>query len=266
MLTQVQLAVKCLVMISGMKNKIKKPVLVAGSIAFWIIIWYLVATIVNRKLLLKIPLPTDTFIAFIENCTNAQFWLAVATTLEHIVIGFLSAVIIGLIGGIIAGHSRVFEIFSSPLLHMVRAVPVAAFIIVAWLWIPSKILPSFISFLMVLPIIWSHVDAGLSCVDEKIVEMAKVYGLSKLDIIKKIKLPLIAPQIRTGCITGLGIAWKAGVAAEVITSPTGSMGALLSHAKTSINYEQVFAVTLMVVILSIILENLLKLLWKEQKR
>jgi NitT/TauT family transport system permease protein len=96
--------------------------------------------------------------------------------------------------------------------------------------------------------------------------MAKTFGMSKFDVVFKIKLPLISPQLRTGCITGLGIAWKAGVAAEVISSPSGSVGALLSHAKTSINYEQVFAVTLMVVILSILLENLLKILWKEQPK
>jgi NitT/TauT family transport system permease protein len=90
--------------------------------------------------------------------------------------------------------------------------------------------------------------------------------MSKSNIAIKIKLPSISPQLREGCITGSGIAWKAGVAAEVITSPTGSIGSLLSHAKTSIDYNQVFAITLMVVILSLILENLLKLVWKEQKR
>ncbi|MGN1201898.1 MAG: ABC transporter permease [Eubacterium sp.] len=249
-----------------MKNKIKKPALAVGSIIFWILVWHIGAVLANSKFLLKIPLPADTFRAFIENCGRADFWSVVFTSVFHIILGFLSAVIIGTLGGILAAHSQLFKSFSSPVLHLVRAVPVAAFIIVAWLWIPSKALPSFISFLMVLPIVWSHVDAGLASIDEKLVEMAKVYGMSKAEIAAKIKLPLISPQLRTGCITGLGIAWKAGVAAEIISSPTGSLGALLSAAKTSINYEQVFAVTLMVVILSIVLENLLKLLWKEQKR
>lgn len=249
-----------------MKNKIKKPALAVGSIIFWIILWHVGALIANKSLMLKIPLPTDTLRAFIENCGDTEFWSAVLTTVCHIILGFLSAVIIGIAGGVSAAHCRLFKSLSSPILHLVKSVPVAAFIIVAWLWIPSRILPSFISFLMVMPIIWSHVDAGLSSVDGKLIEMANVYGMSKTEIALKIKLPLISPQLRTGCITGLGIAWKAGVAAEIITSPTGSTGALLSAAKTSINYEQVFAVTLMVVVLSILLENLLKLVWREQKR
>lgn len=249
-----------------MKNKIKKPALAVGSIIFWIIVWHIGASAANNKLLLKIPLPLDTFKAFWVNCASLEFWIIVAATILHIILGFLTAVVLGIIGGILSEHSPLFKSLSSPVLHVIRTVPVAAFIIVAWLWIPSKILPSFISFLMVLPIIWSHVDAGLASIDKRLIEMAKVYGMPKVSIIFKIKLPLILSQIRTGCITGLGIAWKAGVAAEVISSPSGTIGALLSASKASIDYEQVFAVTLMVVVLSLLLEYLLKLLWKEQKR
>lgn len=249
-----------------MKNKIKKPVLAAGSIIFWIVIWQAGAELANSRLLLKIPLPLETFRAFIENCTSVQFWQIVMLSLLRIISGFLAAVIIGISGGLLAGHSQIFKSISSPVLHLVRAVPVAAFIILAWLWIPTKILPSFISFLMVLPIIWSHTQAGLDSIDGKLVEMARVYGMSKGEILFKIKFPLLSPQLRTGCITGLGIAWKAGVAAEVISTPTGSMGALLSSAKNTIDYQNVFAVTLMIVVLSVLLENLLKIVWKEQKQ
>jgi NitT/TauT family transport system permease protein len=254
-------------MIFGMKiNKLKKPALAVGCVAFWIIVWQILSTLSNKHLILKVPLPLDTFKVFIQICSSSDFWVIVLTTLCRIVLGFVFAVVLGILGSVLSSHSQIFKSFSSPILHLVRAVPVAAFIIVAWLWIPSKILPSFISFLMVFPIIWSHADAGLKSIDNNLIEMAKTFGMSKLDIIIKIKLPLVSPQLRTGCITGLGIAWKAGVAAEVISSPSGSIGALLSHAKTSINYEQVFAVTLMVVLLSLLLENLLKLIWKEQKQ
>lgn len=249
-----------------MNEKIKKFFLTLGSIAFWIIFWHFGALFSNQKLLLKIPLPLETINAFFENCTKPDFWSVIAVSLINIICGFLLAVVIGTLGGLLAGHSNFFKRLSSPILHIVRAVPVAAFIIVAWLWIPDKILPSFISFLMVLPIIWSHVDAGLSSIDKDIVEMASVYNMPKTDIITKIKLPFILPQLRTGCITGLGIAWKAGIAAEIITSPSMTLGAMLSRAKTSIDYEQVFAITLTIIILSITMEQLLKLVWKEQKR
>ena len=134
------------------------------------------------------------------------------------------------------------------------------------LWIPSRILPSFVSALMVFPIIWSHVDAGLAAVDERLTEMASVFGMKEREIMWKIRFPLMAPTLRTGCLTGIGIAWKSGIAAEVICSPTGSIGSMLQGAKAAIDYERVFAVTMMVVLLSLLFENVLKLVWKEQKR
>ncbi len=248
-----------------MKNRFKKPALVAGSVAFWIVVWQLAGSIANKDLLLKIPLPLDTLKAFFLNLTNSEFWQAVGTSVLHITIGFTAAVILGIICGILANASVIFKTLSEPIFHIVRAVPVAAFIIIAGLWIRSAVMPSFISSLMVLPIVKSHIDAGLLAVDKKNIEMASVFGMSKLGILRHIKIPTVLPFLRQALITGLGIAWKSGVAAEVICNPTGSLGAMLRGASSSIEYEQVFAVALMVVILSFILENILKLCWKERK-
>lgn len=248
-----------------MRNKLKKPALAAGCVVFWVVLWHLLATIANTKLLLKIPLPHETVIAFIDNLPKASFWSAVGTSLMHIVVGFLAALIIGTLCGIAAAYSAVFKNLSAPIIHLIRSVPVAAFIVIAWLWLPTEVLPPFISFLMVFPIIKSHVDAGLLSVDKRLVEMAQVFGMNKRDILLNVKIPTVLPFLREASITGLGIAWKSGIAAEVICNPVGSLGALLSGAKLSIDYEQVFAVTLTVVILSLLLENVLRLCWRGKK-
>lgn len=245
---------------------VNTPLRYALSVLFWLAVWQLTASAANRGLLLKIPLPTQTLRAFFENCARAEFWSAVGSSVLHIVCGFLSAVVIGVMFALFSAHSSVFRALSAPVMHLVRSVPVAVFIIIAWLWIPTRILPSCISCLMVMPIIMSHTEAALCAIDEKLVEMARVFGMKRVDILLKIKAPLIAPGLRAGCITGLGIAWKSGVAAEVICNPTGSIGALLQGAKTAIDYEQVFAVTLTVVLLSLALENVLKIVWRERKR
>lgn len=235
------------------------------SVVFWVLVWHFAAAAANRNLILKIPLPLDTFRTFVKDLGKPEFLLAAATSVLHIVTGFASAVLLGTVCGILSGNSRFFKTLSAPILHLIRSVPVAAFIFLAWLWIPSAILPAFISALMVMPIIWSHVDAGLAAADIRYSEMGRVFGMSRREVLLRIRLPLLAPHLRTGCITGLGIAWKSGVAAEVICNPTGSVGALLQKGKTAIEYEEVFAVTLAVVLLSLLLENLLKLLWKEER-
>ena len=233
---------------------------------FWVAVWHVGAVLANRALLLKIPLPWETLRTFLRLCGEGGFWRAVGSSVGHILWGFLSAAALGTVGGVASNASGWFRRLAAPLLRLIRTVPVAAFILLAWLWIPSRVLPSFVSALMVLPIVWSHVDAGLAAVDERLPEMERVFGMSRRQVLLHVRLPLMAPALRTGCLTGVGIAWKAGIAAEVICNPTGSIGALLQGAKVAIDYERVFAVTLMVVLLSVLFEYALKLAWKEQRR
>ena len=249
-----------------MKNSVKKIGFSFAAVVFWIAVWHILAVTANRDLMLKIPLPLDTLRAFLENCAEAGFWAAVGRSLLGILLGFGAAVLFGGIFGIISGSSAFFKTLTAPVMHLIRSVPVAAFVVLAWLWIPSPVLPSFISFFMVFPIVWSHIEAGLLSVDARLIEMARVMGMNRMGIIRHIKIPATLPQFRTAVITGLSFAWKSGVAAEVITDPVGRLGALLSSAKSSIDYEQVFAVTLTVVLLSALLQNALRLVWRERSR
>lgn len=261
---KLQLAANYLLTVSIMNKKLKTAIIAAGSIIFWILLWHILASIENKKLLFDIPVPSDTLKEFFVCIKDKEFWFSVGNSLGHIISGFLSAVILGLLFGIFSGNNRFFKIFTSPISRLIRSVPVAAFIVLAWLWIPSDIIPSFIAFLMVFPIIWLQVENGLLSVDTKLVEMAKIMGMSKKGIILNIKIPTLLPALRNACITGLGFAWKSGVAAEVICNPTGSIGALLSNAKSNIEFNRVFAITLTIVILSLILENIIKLIWREK--
>lgn len=252
-------------MISIMRDKVKKVIFSAGSVIFWILLWHIAAKIANRNLLFKIPLPLETLNEFLNGAATAPFWKAVGNSVLHIVSGFVCAVILGLICGMLSGNSAVFKTLTSPVSRLIRSVPVAAFIVLAWLWIPSNIIPSFIAFLMVFPIVWLQIESSLLSIDGKLIEMAKVMGMDKKGIVKNIKIPSVLPAFRNACITGLGFAWKSGVAAEVICNPTGSIGATLSNAKSNLEYARVFAIVLTIVILSLILENIIKFFWREKR-
>ena len=134
----------------------------------------------------------------------------------------------------------------------------ASFIILAFFWFQSKDLPIFIAFLMVLPMVWSATQTALSGIDEKYVEIAKVYKLSAAKIFFKIKMPFIMPSLISTCMTALGFAWKSGIAAEVICRPQIALGTLLDQNKSYLDIPSVFALTFVVAILSIILEFTLK--------
>lgn len=251
--------------ISIMQNKFKNLIYSAGSILFWILLWYIAAIIANKNLLFPIPTPYDTLKELYANIRQYDFWSSVFASLWHILIGFIFGVIFGLICGMLSGNSKFFNKLSSPISRLIRSVPVAALIVIAWLWVPSDAMPSVIVFLMVLPIVWLQIETALLSIDNRLIEMAKVMGMDKRGILKHIKLPAVIPAFRISCITGLSFAWKSGVAAEVICNPTGSLGAMLSNAKSNIDYPKVFAIVTVIVILSVILENIIKFFWRERR-
>ncbi|MBR3968960.1 MAG: ABC transporter permease subunit [Clostridia bacterium] len=241
-------------------KKIIKIVLIA---TFWILIWEAASRLVSRDnelLLLILPSPFTVFKKWIKIAFTARFINAELLTLSRIFIGFVIGSALGFVLGILTHLSKIFYSLFSPILKIIRAIPVVAIIILMYLFFKSSTLPILIVCLMVLPLVWQTVHDGLKNTDKKLLEMAKVFYLTKRITLLRVKLPSIIPNLITVCVNALGLAWKSGVAAEVICLPKNSLGTLLWHSKGSVDFDEVYAVTLTVVILSIIIEFLLKFL------
>lgn len=243
-------------MISTMASKIFKK---TAILLFWIAVWQVLSLIVAHELL--IPSPLSTLKALINLAQTKEFYLSVGVSLLRIVIGFTLGVVIGFLCGIFSAKSSFFKELTAPAVQLIKAVPVASFIILAFFWFESTYLPIFIAFLMVVPIIWSSTETALLGIDKKYIEMGQVFRLTKTQIFFKIKLPLIFPSFISAALTSLGFAWKSGIAAEVIAKPLNSLGSMLEQSKTHLEISEVFALTAVVAILSLILEVALKKLF-----
>ena len=138
----------------------------------------------------------------------------------------------------------------------------ASFIILALAWFSSKNLAIFISFLMVIPIIYTNVLNGICETDKELLEMADIFEISGIRRIRYIYIPQVMPYFRTGCTVALGMCWKAGIAAEVIGMPKGSIGDRLQQAKVYLDTPDLFAWTLVIIVVSLIFERLFQRLLK----
>ncbi|NCC86934.1 MAG: ABC transporter permease subunit [Clostridia bacterium] len=233
-----------------LKSALKKLLV----IAFWIGLWQVVYMIVQQEIL--IVSPARVVIRIFELVQQQDFWHATLLSLFRIMQGYLLAVVFGVILAVLTTKiSFLYDLFY-PVMSLVKATPVASFIIIALVWIGRDNVPTFISFLMVLPIVWSNVSAGINGVDKGLLEVAKVFGFSKSKTITKVYVPSVSPMFLSACTTGLGFAWKAGISAEVISVPTFSIGTQLYNAKIYIETQDLFAWTLVVVALSVIIEKL----------
>lgn len=237
-------------------KKVLKKLLI---LVFYILLWQIIIYFVNKKLLMPLPTPVSVAKAFCRLSGEADFWLSALYSLFRVLIGFMFAVITGTVLAVISAKIKTVGEFIAPMLHLMRAVPVAAFIILVYLWVRDKNIPSFIAFLTVLPIIWESTYNALRSVDKSLVEMARVMGMKKGKVFRFITFPSIKPAYSATLITGLGFAWKSGVAAEVISRTELSLGNLLWVGKTVPDYDEVFAVTAIMVVLSMIFELLLKI-------
>lgn len=236
---------------------IKKILKYAAISIFWVLVWQAVAMIVDDSFL--IPTPLETLKALSVLGQTPEFYEAALESLLRIIIGFSLGAAIGFIGGVASNRFPLFSDFAKPALQVVKAVPVASFIILTFFWFQSDEIPTFIAFLMVVPIIWAATQTALSEIDYKYIELAKIYKLNSFKVFFKIKLRFIIPTLLTACSTALGFAWKSGIAAEVICRPQIALGTLLNDNKNYFDMPSVFALTVVVAILSIILETILKL-------
>ncbi len=231
--------------------------------AFWIGVWWLIAAAVGLPKLL--PGPPETAEALVRLAGGGAFWRSVGMTLLRVALGYVCAVAAGII--LAAGCQSVkgLDMLLSPLRSVIKATPVTSFILLVWLWLRRSHVPAFISFLMVLPIVWTGVQEALGAVDGNLKEMAGAYRLSLWKRIRYLYIPSVKPALTASCLTGLGFAWKSGIAAEVIALTPDSVGKHLSDAKTYLEYPDLFAWTLTVILLSMALEALLKRAAKRRK-
>ena len=204
-----------------------------------------------------LPAPLEVFSRLAKLVMEGEVWRHIGSSLFRIMAGYLCALLIGFVLGAITARSKPLDALLSPAARVIRATPVASFIILLFVFLSKERIPAITSFLMVLPVVWSNVYEGINSTDTKLLEMAKVFRLSPAKTLRKIYLPSVFPFLLAAAKTGMGLAWKAGIAAEVMVSPASGIGAELYNAKIYLESADLFAWTAVIVIISMILEKLL---------
>lgn len=222
--------------------------------AVWLLVWQAVSAWIGQEILLVSPVVV--FRRLTELVREAGFWQSIGFSLVRILGGFLLAMAAGILAaGLSARFRRIRELLA-PAVLTIKAVPVASFVILVLIWVPSRNLSIVISFLMVFPILYTNVLDGILGTDPKLLEMAKVFEVPKTVQIRYIYVSQVLPFFRAGCSVGLGLCWKAGVAAEVIGIPDGSIGENLYNGKVYLNTPDLFAWTVVIVLISLVFEKL----------
>lgn len=230
------------------------------ALIFWTAVWYLAARVLDNPLLL--PGPVQVLRCLGALLMTAVFWQTAAVSIGRILLGVLCAICLGTVLAVVTSKSRLLHTLIAPAMTAMQATPVASFTILVLIWVSRDYVPVLICAMMGLPVVWNSVSSGIRTTDPQLLEMAKVYRLPLSRVIQRIYVPSVMPFFRTACSSALGLGWKAGIAAEVLTVPKHSIGRMISESKLYLMTEELFAWTLAVIILSLLLLKLMLRLLK----
>lgn len=232
----------------------------AAAVLFWLLVWQGAALLLRQPLLLSSPARVLQRLFLLLG--RGDSYRALGYSLSRIALGFLLGFALGALLAMIAARLRPVEFLIRPLMLTVRSVPVASFIILALVFLTARKLNSFISFLMVLPIVYGNLLEGLKSKSPQLDEMARVYRVPWHRRLMYIELPQLKPYLLSAVSLALGMSWKSGIAAEVIGIPAGSVGERLYQAKVYLDTSDLYAWTLCVVLVSMLFEKGLTALLK----
>ena len=221
-------------------------------VLFWLGVWQLAAAAVGQELLL--PGRGGVGRRLLELAAGAVFWQTALASLLRIFGGLLLGVALGALLAGLSAWVPLLDWVLTPAVKVVRATPVASFILLVYLWVERGRVPGLISALMVLPVVWGNVTRGIAETDPQLLELARAYGFGRGRTLRRIYIPSVLPYFASGCRTALGLAWKAGVAAEVLCQPQNAIGTQIYNTKYYLETPSLFAWTLVVIALSFLLE------------
>ena len=231
---------------------------------FWLGVWQGAAWLVElgvegRGNELLLPYPLTVLRALLELARETEFWASAAASLGRVLIGMAAGTLLAALLSAAAWASAWTRQLFAPAIRVVRATPVASFILLVLLWTDRNFVPAVIAALMVLPVVWENLVRGLDEVDGQLVELGQAYRLSPAKMLTLIYLPSLRPYFLSAVTTAMGLAWKSGVAAEVLCLPRQALGTQIYNTKYYLEVPQLFAWTAAVVVLSLVLERLLRL-------
>ena len=201
---------------------------------FWLGVWQLCALLVDRSMVgrgneLLLPYPATVLAALTHLAGTGEFWESVLLSLLRVLAGLV-----------------------------VGAAPVASFILLVLLWTGRDQVPVVIVALMVLPVVWDSLSQGIRATDAQWLELARAYRFSRWKTVRLIYLPGLRPHLSAALTTATGLAWKSGVAAEVLCLPSTALGTEIYQTKYYLEIPELFAWTGVAVALSLLLEHLLR--------
>lgn len=221
--------------------------------AGWLVAWQLASLGIGNRILFAGP--AETAAAFLALLPTPAFWAAIGFSLVRIAAGFATGFVLALVLGGLAHASRLMRDVLHPLLAVLKSTPLVCFIVLLLLWVGSRRVSGIAVFLVAFPAVYFCVLEGLDAVDPKMRDLLHAFRVGQVRRALALDWQTLLPFLLATCKNVCGMSWKAGVAAEVIGTPYGSMGEQIYQSKLLLETPSLFAWTIAVILVSFACEK-----------
>ena len=222
-------------------------------ILFWLVVWEVADRVVDNRIILAGPIHIVQALA--KQIQQDDFWIICGASFLRIAAGFLLSFVGGFLLAVLCYRFKLLRDFLEPVMTLLKTVPMVSFVIMLLIWVGNQALTIYLSFLIVLPLIYTNTLTGFLNVDPEMLEMAETFRLSRWKKFLYIYRPSFMPFLISSCRVALGMSWKSGIMAEVLATPKPSIGREMYAAKSYLQTANLLAWTVVVIVLSMLFEK-----------
>ncbi len=224
------------------------------SIILLVIVWAIAAALVHSRML---PGPLTVAEDIVSETVSGELPYEMACTLARVIVSFSIALVLGALAGFAMGRWKTVDRYGDPWLVVLLNLPALVTIIFAYIWIGLTEAAAILAVaLNKLPNVVVVVREGTRALDPQLDEMAQAFRLTGLDRLRHVVIPQLAPYFAAASRSGLSIAWKIVLVAELVGRPNG-VGFVLGSAFSLFDLTRILSYALTFITLMLTVENLL---------
>lgn len=241
-------------------NLLKKIILYTFSLLALYLVALIASSIMNNSIIL--PKPNEVFISLFNLLGKGTTYKYIGNTLLSLLISLLISFIIGLVLGVLAGIYENVRIFLKPWITIMRSFPLAAIIILILIIAGFKNTPYIVTTLVLAPIIYEAVSNGIINIDQNLIDTYRIESKINLNIIIRVYLPLITSSLKAAFTSAVGLGIKVLIMAEFLAGSSNSLGYAIKPAADNLNYAEVYAYCIIIIVIVLIVELIPKMIIK----
>lgn len=240
-----------------------KSILTVSSVFTMILLFFVLYLVIDNDLAFASPF--DTFKALMDIIGNGNSYLIISSTIVRVLEAMLISFVIGGILGFLAGYFKYVRYFVDPILSILRTIPLASIILIILLILSRSQTPVLITCLVIIPLVYEGFKEGIMAIQTDLMDVWKLDSKMNAQIFFRVVVPLTSPHIVSALFQSLGLAFKVMVMSEYLAYIDNSIGKELVSAGRNLESDYLFAWTLILVIIVIIIEAISKLIISKLK-